>query len=246
MAEGKAELITISNLLFGNDPDIYEIRKDRLRTGLWVMTIGAVESRLLLANALHNGDWLSGPKTSIRKTDKSLSLADLQQAIVLLDSHIIKHVSFPPSKKHHLPMREIYSYILSLKAKFCVDPSVKLLFQKVAEGIANKEPVAFPKVSAYGKGKTRSLSWYKYVSMYGALLGAVSFKDDALSHLKLDHSWLKQDECLVVILYTYALVSGASSEQWEKLLATGERSSSNLPNLTAINMAMKTVVTGNM
>lgn len=246
MAEGKAELITISNLLFCNDPDIDEIRKDSLRTSLWVMTIEAVESRLLLANALHNGDWLSGPKVSVRKTEKNLSLADVQQAIVLLDSHIIKHVSYPPSKKHHLPMREIYSYILSLKSKFCGDPSIKLLFQKAANGITNKEAVPFPKVSVYGKGKTRELSWYKYVSMYGALLDAVSFKDDALSSLKLDHSWLKQDECLVVILYTYALVSGASSKQWEKLLATGERLSSSLPNLTAINMAMKTAATVNM
>ncbi len=246
MAEGKAELLTISNLLLGNDPDIEDIRKDRIRAGLWTMTIEAVESRLLLANALHDGEWLTGPRVSSRKAEKTLSLADLQQAIMLLDSHIVKHVSYPPAKKHHLPFREIYSGILSLKAKLCGDPSVRLLLTKAVDGIINRAPVSFPKVSAYGKGKTRELSWYKYVSMYGAILGAISFKDDALSNLTLDHSWLKEDESLMVILYTYAINSGASSEQWGKLIATGEKVSSNLPNLLSINMAMKTASMNNM
>lgn len=239
MAEGKAELVTIGNLLFGNDPDIEEIRKDRLRTGLWMMTIEAVEARLLLANILHDGAWLSGPRVSRRHTDKQLSLADLQQAIILLDSHIIKHVSYPPKKQHHLPLREIYAELLTLKAKFCGDPSIKLLFQKASDGIARQTPVPFPKVSAYGKGKSRELSWYKYVSMYGALLNAVEFKDDSLSNLALDHSWLKEDESVIVILYAYALQSGASPEQWDRLLATGEKIVPNLPNLTAINTAMR-------
>lgn len=246
MAEGKAELLTISNLLLGNDPDIEDIRKDRLRAGLWMMTIEAVESRLLLANALHNGEWLTGPRVSSRKTEKILSLADLQQAIMLLDSHIIKHVSYPPTRKHHLPIRELYSGILSLKAKLCGDPSIRLLLTKAVDGIINRAPVSFPKVSAYGKGKTRALSWYKYVSMYGALLGAVSFKDDALSDLKLEHSWLKEDESLMIVLYTYALNSGASPEKWSKLIATGEKVSSNLPSLLTINMAMKTASMNNM
>lgn len=240
MAEGKAELVTISNLLFGNDPDIEDIRKDRLRTGLWMMTIEAVEARLLLANILHDGAWLSGPRIPKRQTDKKLSLADLQQAIMLLDSHIIKHVSYPPTKQHHLPLRELHSSLLSLKAKFCGDPAIKLLLNKASDGIMDQTPVSFPKVSAYGKGKTRELSWYKYVSMYGALLNAVEFKDDALNNLSLDHSWLKEDESVIIILYAYALKSGASAEQWERLLATGEKIVPSLPNLTAINTAMRT------
>jgi hypothetical protein len=241
MANGFAELKDIQVLLSLPYPDAYEIKSERLKAGVWVAALERLESRLILANTIHENKWWNGPRSVNvgRETDgRELSLNMIQQTTLLLDAHIVSHASRKYENISPFPIKQILQELLRFKASLTDDPSFRMLYHSAYEAILNGRTVRFPNITVMPYTGFKARIWYKNYANYKAILKLIEFPGDTLSKIKFDNSWVKEDEGIVICLFSYCIASD-SKKHIKKILVQSEIALEKQPSLKQIHNAMQ-------
>lgn len=239
MAHESIELNTVKTILSGYYPAYSEIAKDKALSEKWMSAVESLESRLVLANVVCESNWLKGPKMPPLKKDKPLTLSDIEQSTLLLETLVLKRVSSQEEGEIPFPLKDVLSDLLAFKASICPDPAFKLMFEFARDGVVSGAPQTYPEIGAYGQGEKRNRSWYRYYGTYCSLLGVVKFEQKSIERFSATPDLGGENDCLLVLLYSYAYKSSSSKEQWESLISCGNEVSERIQSIGVINTAMQ-------
>jgi hypothetical protein len=239
MALDSIELNTVKTILSGYYPAYSEMAMDKAQSEKWMAAVESLESRLVLANVVCDSNWLKGPKMPPLKKDKALTLSDIEQSTLLLETLVLKRVSSQDETKTPFPLKDILADLLEFKASICSDPAFKLMFEFARDGVIFGVPQAYPEILAYGQGEKRNRSWYRYYGTYSSLLGVVKFDQKSIERFDATPDLGGENDGLIVLLYTYAYKSSSSKEQWESLISCGNEISERVQSIGVINTAMQ-------
>lgn len=206
MANGIDEIKDMQTILSMPLPEPSEIKKDSINSAVWLAAIERLESRLIFANELHNKAWQNGPRSIIRKpvaNINEMTLKDIQQSILILESHLVAHSSKPFRKVEHFPFNEILKKLLRFKARLAFDPSFRMLFDYAANAIESHRKTTFPSVSILPTSKLNN--WYRYYANYKVILNIVDFEGELIKSISFDNEWVKNDEGLIISLCAYCI-----------------------------------------
>lgn len=200
-----------------------------------------LEIRLVVACALRKNIWLSddirGPSVT-RESDISLDLGSLVRAQHLLELDIIGYVSKQKLETFPFPLRKILTELLGLKIRLCDDFGLRMLMQYTEHAVRNDmdEVEVFDVASIPNKRDIRR-RWFRMVGVYQSILGLIKVNSIVISGLKLEISWLKEDQTLLPMLYSYAILNG-QAERLEPLNKFATAMHSTHPDCITLYEAM--------
>lgn len=218
--------------------------KNRIERGMWLDEISQLESRLFLAASIHR-KWFSGPKNAAFNATKSkspeLTLSDIKQAKLFLEQYIVSVTSKKTESIDIFPFKEVISDILSFRAKVTEDPGLRMFFKLSCRGVENQGSSQHPNISMLPKSSKKRAMWYKFYGLYASLMGAVHFEENLLQTLEFNKAWLKDDEGVVLLLFSYVIIH-AKYERISNVYLMSKSLEEEFPTLLNINIAMKNLL----
>ena len=234
MGHGIDEIKDMQILLSMPPPDPLKVKQDPLNAAVWIAAIERLESRIILANEIHSKAWQRGPRSILRTRSNStpeITLKDVQQCVLFIETHILSHVSKPLQQTPHFPINEVMVKLLRFKARLAFDPSFRMLFDYAANALETSRKTLFPNVSILPTSKLST--WYKYYAQYSVLLDIVDFDGDVISGIAFESDWVKEDEGLAISLFTYCL-SLEDKTSMKKVLHTASKLIEKQPSFKQI------------
>jgi len=223
----------------------------RTESKLWFIAVEQIESRLLLANAMLDGRWMSGPKQISFNRDYSVNsgdtgkprsvmkTSDVEKVRILVEQFISNVSSSPAGGDVLFPFREVMEKLTRFKAHLSEDPLLRTLFHKVSDSFRDKTPSKMPIIKGISNKQNLRL-WYKYHGYYRVLIKVVELENDYLSEsLKFNQDWIYESEDLVIMLFAYSIFSGQASTGVPKILTHSEKLLIDYPSIKTIHNAMK-------
>lgn len=203
----------------------------------WFQLIEQLEFRILLAFALTNRVWQESPRRVAQPSSSVITRHSIRQCQLMLNAFVVKFCSQPNAKITDFPFQQIMESVLIAKANLAHDPAVKMVLRAAASGLRSGTPAAFPSIAAFPEHQKRAL--FKYFTVYGVLLGWISFDADLKGRLApFNPSWLQEEDGILLSLIAYSLLSKNSEYNLRVMLKKTADSLKSWPNLESIYNAI--------
>lgn len=203
----------------------------------WFQLIEQLEFRLLLAFSLTDRAWLKSSRRVLKANGSTISRHSLRQCQLMINAFVVKYCSQPQSKTPDFPFLQIMESILIAKAHLAHEPSVKMIMRAAVTSIQNGTPIAFQEICTFPESQKRAL--FKYFTVYGVLMGWISFDAELKNQLTpFNHLWLQEEDGILLSLISYSLLSKNSAYNLRVMLRKTADSLKSWPNLESIYNAI--------
>lgn len=220
--------------------------KTRIEAKMWLEAIESFESRLVLAGVISETDWFNAPKVMtfnrLESTQGVMQVGHLVQAKLMLEQLIVNSCSLEEKEKLNFPFREIMASLCRFKSLLCEDPSTKRLFMTIYSSLESKEQGDYPAIAMVPKKESMRKDWYKYYGFYKVILGLVNFESPAIDNIKFNLDWMKDDDAILILLFSYAIASDQIESQFPKILNQSKKMLRETPSLKPIHNAMSVLL----
>lgn len=177
--------------------------------------LGAIEDlevRLVLACAMRKNVWINseamGPKLN-PESNEPLDIASIVRSQHLIEQDIVAHISKPGVERFVFPLRKILLQMLNTKILLCEDYGLRVLMQHVEHSLRTDsgEVEELDVAGISGKDDVRR-RWFRLIGIYQSILGLIKVNSPVVESMKLELSWIKDDQTLLPMLYAYAILHG--------------------------------------
>lgn len=240
--DGIGEISTLSNAFKHPFPVADAIRTSKIESAVWMSALEMLESRLFLANAIHNNDWWEQPENRGHQVDPKLTpltINDIRQMSLILDGYLVKKTSKEEKTKLPFNLKKTISNILNFKMSISVDPAFRMVFHAAIQGIYSETPFPHPRLIVIPTDGPRARLWYRYYGFYSGIMKLVAFNGEALSKLSFKNSWLDEEDGILIMLICYALHSGRDERTLLNLYQRAEKTAQTLPSARLLLSSIK-------
>lgn len=202
----------------------------------WFQLIEQLEFRILLAYALTQKSWAHSSKRPV-KSKSPLTRHSVRQCQLMLNAFVVKHCSKPLRDAPDFPFRQVMESLLLAKSYLAHDPAIKQIMRAAVAGLQSGSPVQMPQFLTVPDNKIRSM--FKYFTVYGVIMGWVSFDGKLKDKLTpFDPQWLHEEDGVLLSLLSYSLLSKNMHYNLGVMLKKTADSLKSWPNLESIYSAI--------